>query len=192
MSAITPEDVKAKRHFEKVEKLLALRKKQARENIVAIRRMTPQAVIENLLPAYVLELLFDHGKRNGLFTIREDVVINLQRSQAAVFGARDDYVTIAEAMERDVGAAMRGVIIDNIQTAILGWCWASMRLVEEEVYDDKTNVAVLYSIAMWEEARQGSPDWSASLDEAKTMGDKFLGSLRALGYFTAKKPAVVH
>ena len=143
-------------------------------------------IAETILPAYMLAVAVQSMEQNENLKLRDDVthglnaaqhaaVRDLPRAMALLVGQRvekDGYVLMQNANK---GAA-------SLRDLVIGLAKFTLKLVDEGLFQDVQNGAVLASLAIMTDLEEGGDTWGNVPDSDKCMAS-VLTQARLLGYY---------
>ena len=136
------------------------------------------------LPAHLLWLSADRLTREG-WRLRPDVFVQLSRAAAAALvGVEPRRVSrCARAIDDAAVSLLRELSFDDPRDGILSCAMLTVKLVDESLYEDPTNQAVLVSLLLIQDAEEAGSDFSFDVRMLQNSVGKMLKRLNLLGYY---------
>jgi hypothetical protein len=141
-------------------------------------------LVELCLPAHLLALMAEQIARHG-WELRADINAYLNRA-AAVPLAGLGAVTIqrlARRVDQLARSLLHDLAPDNPQLGLLTCAMFTLTLVDDGLFPDPRNQAVLVSLLLVDEARDDDGRWRVLEAEAKTKAHGLLVRTRLQGYY---------
>lgn len=143
-----------------------------------------QRAVEDLLPAHIMSVAIDKLYESG-FEIRLDTRGYLNNWLMAVL-KRDPTIAAMVATQTDVTAddILRFVSFDDAQTVLLAASFLMLKLVEEKMYLDAGNQAVLSALMIVADAEHDeNPEWAKLVPVAKEKAGKMFDECLRQGLY---------
>jgi hypothetical protein len=147
--------------------------------------------VELGLPAHLLWLCADRLRKEG-YALRPDVFINLSNAAAAALAGLPRAVIVPVAKQIDEVATMvlRELSFDDLRDGIMSCAMLTLKLVDERLFLDPTNQAVLVSTALAQDAMDAGSDLPFNEAVLQHNVGRLLVRLTLLGYFQAPRIAL--
>jgi hypothetical protein len=150
-------------------------------------------LIEKGLPAHLLYLACEDLQKKG-WEMRSDVLHHLNLAARAAL-AKQDPMTVqrcAKAIDEAAQEMLHGASPDDPRDAVLACCSWLLHLVEEGLFPDTGNSAVLAALHVMEDARE-DPAWGMNAVWLSNTAKSMLRTANMRGlYAKTIDPATVH
>src|SRR5262245_24255998 len=122
-----------------------------------ISPLKERVLVEHCLPAHQFALMAEHGAREG-WELRADIVRYLNNAAVAPLKglAPGDVQRVARQVDELAHALMRDTSLNDPRYGFMCCSLFTLRLVDEKLFPDARNQAVLVSLLMVEEAKVDS------------------------------------
>lgn len=147
------------------------------------RAVTERSRLELALPAHLLALMAHELRRQG-WELRSDIGAYLNNAAALPLTGLDDLGVsrLAKKIDDMAKAMLHELAPDDARHAILTVAHFVLRLVDEAMFDDPRNPAVLTALLLIEEAR-GDALWASDDVASRRVAGKLLGRANMLGLY---------
>lgn len=142
-------------------------------------------LVELLLPAHLQLDMVGHVKKGG-WEFRDDYVKYLENSVSSVLNGVDE-LTISRVAKRvvDIGNHMiRATGTDEPRECLMICAMFTAKIVDELLYPDPTNVAVVGSLLLLDEYECDAEFWPGTKHILESKASSMLVSARLMGYYT--------
>lgn len=152
-----------------------------------------QERVETALPAHLLFLMLEEVTAKGVYEFRPDIMIKLNR--ASIVPLRDlDPLTITRVAGRTDEIArtlINGLSLDDTRLGLASSAFFILKLVDEGLFTDRTNLAVVTALLLIEDMRAEGSEWPNAEVACQLYASKMLRSARLLGCYLTDKPEVI-
>ena len=140
--------------------------------------------VELGLPAHLLWLSADRLRQEG-WTLRGDTLLHLSRASAAgLAGLGYDAVRrCSQRIDQAASAALRDLSFDDPRDGLMSCALLTVKLVDEALFPDPTNQAVLVSMLLLEDARLAGSELPPERSVLRENAGRMLRTLNLQGYF---------
>lgn len=149
--------------------------------------------VETALPAHLLFLMLEKVTEEKVYEFRPDILVKLNR--AAIVPLSDlDPLTITRVAGRTdelARALIAGLSLDDSRLGLASSAFFILKLVDEGLFQDRTNLAVVVALLLIEDMRAEGSEWPNAEVACQLYASKMLRSARLLGcYLSEKTPTV--
>lgn len=146
-----------------------------------------RSAVERGIPAHLLYLSAERLKRDG-YILREDVFINLDRaSVAALTGLSSEQVRqAATQIDETATAILRDMSFDDPRDCIISCAYLILKLVDEGLYTDVQNQAVLVATLLTVDSRDSGSDIPYNEAVLKKNVGRMIVQLSLRGFYNPK------
>lgn len=144
-----------------------------------------QKAVEDVLPAHIMSVAIDKLYQNG-FELRLDTRGYLNNAIMAVLRRHTGQELViaqrADAMADDI---LRPIAFDDAQTVLLAASYFLLKLVDEELFLDKNNQAVLSALMIVTDADSDeNPEWHHLVPSARAKAGQLLSECLNRGLYS--------
>lgn len=151
---------------------------------LSVKAQHMQRVERGVLP-HMLMLMCERAGRSG-FELRDDFMRAISLATISVMADLDDLSIsrTAKAIDDNARMLLHDLSPDNAVQGLITVAYFALRLTDTGLWTDPGNNAVLQSIALVEDAKQGGEAWAGiNLMKAAQDADNLLTRSRLLGLF---------